>query len=247
MKGLNEVTLMGTVGKDPEVRFLEGDRKVANFTLATNKTWKDKSGQDKESTEWHSIEAWSYLADLASNYIKKGTNIWLRGELKTDSWEDPQGSGNKKYKTKIVVEKITLLPGGPRNDNGQTQQPVAVPQNQYSQPPVQQPPYQQPLPQQYPQQPPVQQQYPQQPPVQQRPPVQPPVQQRPPVQQQYPQQPPMQQRPPVQPPVQQQYPQQPPVQQQGAVDNAQAQTNQYMTDAQFMGGLAIGQPDDLPF
>lgn len=110
---LNKVLLIGNVGKDPDIRHLESGSSVATFSLATTEKFKDRNGELKENTEWHNIVAWRQLADLASNYIKKGTQIFVEGRIQTRSWDDQ--SGNKRYTTEILASSIQLL--GRRSDN----------------------------------------------------------------------------------------------------------------------------------
>jgi single-strand DNA-binding protein len=97
MKGLNKVMLVGNVGKDPEVSVLEGNIKVAKFSLATSESYKDQQGQTHTQTEWHSIVLWRALAEVAEKYITKGSLIYLEGKNKTRSYDDKQGS--KRYVT----------------------------------------------------------------------------------------------------------------------------------------------------
>jgi single-strand DNA-binding protein len=104
---INKVILVGNVGKDPEIRAV-GESNVANFTLATSESWKDKTnGERKTQTEWHNITAWRNLADLSSNYIKKGSKIYVEGKLTTRSYE--KQDGNTAYITEIIASNITLL------------------------------------------------------------------------------------------------------------------------------------------
>ncbi len=116
---LNKVMLIGNVGRDPEVRYLEGSAgaqnatKVASFTLATTERYRDRNGELRENTEWHNIVAWRNSAELAEKFIRKGMQIYIEGKLRTRSWADPQGV--KKYTTEVVVDNIQLL--GKRNDN----------------------------------------------------------------------------------------------------------------------------------
>ena len=107
MAGINKVILVGNLGKDPEVRHLEGGASVANFTLATSETYKDKNGNRNEQTEWHSIVVWRGLADVAEKYLKKGMTIYIEGKLRTRSWDDKEG--NKRYTTEIVGDSFTIL------------------------------------------------------------------------------------------------------------------------------------------
>lgn len=104
----NKVILIGRLGKDPEVRHLENGISVGNFTLATNEYYKDKSGERKERTEWHNIEVWRGLADVAEKYLSKGKLVCIEGKIRTDSWEDKE-SGNTRYKTKIIADSMNML------------------------------------------------------------------------------------------------------------------------------------------
>ena len=116
---LNKVLLIGNVGRDPEVRYLEGGAgaqnatKVASFTLATTERYRDRSGELRENTEWHNIVAWRNSADLAEKFIRKGMQIYIEGKLRTRSWTDQQGV--KKFTTEVVVDNIQLL--GKRSEN----------------------------------------------------------------------------------------------------------------------------------
>ena len=110
---LNKVLLIGNVGKDPEIRHLESGTSVASFTLATSERYRDRGGELRENTEWHNIVAWRQLADLAANYIKKGTQIFVEGTIRTRSWDDQTGA--KRYTTEIMANSIQLL--GRRGDN----------------------------------------------------------------------------------------------------------------------------------
>ena len=116
---LNKVMLIGNVGRDPEVRYLEGNQgaanatKVASFTLATTERYRDRNGETRENTEWHNIVAWRNSADLAEKFIRKGTQVYIEGKLRTRSWTDQQGV--KKYTTEVVVDNIQLL--GKKGDN----------------------------------------------------------------------------------------------------------------------------------
>lgn len=107
MRGLNKVTLIGNLGKDPEIQTLEGEIKVAKFSLATSESYKDKEGQTQTETDWHNIVAWRSLADLASKYLHKGSMIYLEGKLKSRSYLDKEGS--KKYVTEIIAESFIML------------------------------------------------------------------------------------------------------------------------------------------
>ncbi len=107
MGGVNKVILVGNLGKDPEVRYLENDKVVANLTLATTESYKDRSGNRVSNTEWHDLEMWDGLARIAEQYLKKGKQIYVEGRIKSDTWEDDQG--NTRRKTKIRVSNMTML------------------------------------------------------------------------------------------------------------------------------------------
>lgn len=107
MAGVNKVILVGNLGKDPEVRHLEGGTAVANFTLATKEVYKDKTGARQEQTEWHNIVVWRGLAEIAEKYLKKGMTIYIEGKLRSRSWDDKEG--NKRYTTEIVGDTLTIL------------------------------------------------------------------------------------------------------------------------------------------
>ena len=113
MRGLNKVTLIGNLGKDPEIQILDGNIKVAKFSLATTETYRDTNGQKQSITDWHNIVLWRGLADLAQNYLHKGSSIYIEGKLKTRSYDDKDGQ--KKYVTEIIGEHLLLL--DKKNDN----------------------------------------------------------------------------------------------------------------------------------
>lgn len=127
MSGVNKVILIGNLGKDPEVRSIEGGAKVASFSLATNEVFKGKDGNKVEQTEWHNIVVWRGLAELAEKYLKKGSQIYLEGRIKTRSWDDKEG--NKRYITEIVGDTMTFLgkPMGGSGDSGQSSPPSEEP------------------------------------------------------------------------------------------------------------------------
>ena len=131
---LNKVMLIGNVGKDPEVRYLESNPqnaganpKVATFPLATSERYRDRAGDVRENTEWHNIVAWRNNADVAEKYIHKGTQVYIEGRLRTRQWTDQTGA--KRYTTEVVVDTLQLL--GKRPEDGQ-QGPQPAPG--YSQP-----------------------------------------------------------------------------------------------------------------
>ena len=107
MKGVNKVTLIGNLGKDPEVRYLEDGTGIAKFPLATTDSYKNKSGEKVDQTEWHNIVLWRGLAEVAEKYLTKGKTIYLEGKIKTRSWEDKEG--HKKYITEIYGDNLVML------------------------------------------------------------------------------------------------------------------------------------------
>jgi len=112
MRGVNRVMLIGNLGKDPDMQFLEGNIGVAKFSLATTETYKDRSGKLISQTEWHTVVLWRGLAELAQKYLHKGSLVYIEGRLKTRSWEDKEG--NKKFATEIVGDNLIML--DKRND-----------------------------------------------------------------------------------------------------------------------------------
>lgn len=115
MAGVNKVILVGHLGKDPEIRVIGNDRKVAKFTLATTESYKDNTGQRVESTEWHNIEFWGPIADVIERYLKKGSQVFVEGRIRTRSYDDKEGI--KRYVTEIVGQNMTMLGGKPSGNN----------------------------------------------------------------------------------------------------------------------------------
>ncbi len=140
-RSVNKVVLIGNLGKEPEIRYLANGNAVANLTLATTESWKDKqTGERQEKTEWHNLTVFNRLAELCGEYLKKGKKVYVEGKLQTRKWQGQDGQD--RYSTDIVVSEIQLLD---KSDNPQGQyQPPA--QAQYQQPATQQngPAYQQP-------------------------------------------------------------------------------------------------------
>lgn len=112
MRGVNRVMLIGNLGKDPDVQYLEGNIAVAKFPLATTETYKDRAGKLISQTEWHTVVLWRGLAELAQKYLHKGSLIYVEGRLRTRSWDDREG--NKKFATEIVGDNLIML--DKRND-----------------------------------------------------------------------------------------------------------------------------------
>ncbi len=119
MSGVNKVILVGRLGKDPEVRNLDSGVAVANFTLATSETYRDKTtGERKETTEWHNVVLWRGLAEIAQKYLRKGDMVYVEGKLRTRSWEK---DGVTRYTTEVVADNMTMLStkgGGSAGDAG---------------------------------------------------------------------------------------------------------------------------------
>ena len=105
--------LIGNVGKDPEIRHLESGTAVANITVATTERYKDRNGELQEQTEWHNVVLWRGLADVTERFVRKGSQIFIEGKIRSRSWEDQ--SGQKRYTTEIVADNMQLL--GRRSDN----------------------------------------------------------------------------------------------------------------------------------
>ncbi|MEI6651003.1 MAG: single-stranded DNA-binding protein [Chlorobiaceae bacterium] len=118
-KGLNKVMLIGHLGNDPELRTTTSGQSVANFTLATNESFKDSSGNLQERTEWHRIITWGKLAEICNQYLKKGRQVYVEGRLQTRSWDDAK-SGEKKYATEIVCSDMQMLGGQREQGSGQS-------------------------------------------------------------------------------------------------------------------------------
>ena len=110
-RGLNKVMLIGHLGSDPERRETASGQTVVNFTVATSENFKDSTGNLQERTEWHRIVAWGRLADICSQYLKKGRQVYLEGRIQTRSWDDSK-SGEKKYTTEIVCSDMQMLGSG---------------------------------------------------------------------------------------------------------------------------------------
>ncbi len=124
MGSLNKATLIGNLGKDPEVRATPSGAKVANFSIATTESYTGKDGQKVDKTEWHNIVMWRGLAEVAEKYLKKGSQVYVEGRLQTRSWDDKEGQ--KRYTTEIIADNMVMLGrptgGGGGRDNGESYQ-----------------------------------------------------------------------------------------------------------------------------
>ena len=104
---VNKVILIGNLGSDPELKYTPSGAAVTNFNVATNEVWNDKDGNKQERTEWHRVVLWRKLAEIAGEYLKKGSKVYLEGRLQTRSWEDKDGV--KRYTTEVVADNMTML------------------------------------------------------------------------------------------------------------------------------------------
>jgi len=112
---VNKVILIGHLGKDPEVRYMTNGEAVANVSLATSESWKDKEGQKQEKTEWHHLVFYRRLAEIAGEYLKKGSQIYVEGRIQTRKWQDKE-TGTDRYTTEIIVNEMKML-GGKGSDS----------------------------------------------------------------------------------------------------------------------------------
>jgi single-strand DNA-binding protein len=129
-KSVNKVILLGNLGKDPEVKYTPSGTAVAKITVATNERFKDKEGQWQDRTEWHNVVLWQRLAEIAGEYLKKGSKVYIEGKLQTRSWEDKQ-TNQKKYMTEIVANDIVLLSS--RGEGGEHSRGAAASGNNFDQ------------------------------------------------------------------------------------------------------------------
>jgi single-strand DNA-binding protein len=131
MSSLNKVILIGRLGKDPEMRFMPNGDAVANISLATSERWKDKNtGEQKEAVEWHNVQMFKRLAEIAGKYLKKGSIIYIEGRLQTRKWQD-KNTGADRYTTEIIASEMKML-GGKQDSSGEQERPASqqAPQKQ---------------------------------------------------------------------------------------------------------------------
>lgn len=127
-RGVNKVILVGNLGADPEVKYMPNGNAVANVTIATSESWKDKqSGEQKDKTEWHRVVFFRRLAEIAGEYLKKGSQIYIEGKLQTRKWQDK--NGNDRYTTEIIANEMQMLGGrgGGSADFGAASSSAAAP------------------------------------------------------------------------------------------------------------------------
>lgn len=134
MASLNKVLLIGNLGKDPETRFMPNGGAVCNFSVATTESWKDKNtGQKQEKTEWHNIVIYGKLAEIAAQFLKKGSPVYLEGKLQTRKWQD-KNTGADRYSTEIVADEMKMLGGKDRGDSAPSDGYQPAPQRQAAAP-----------------------------------------------------------------------------------------------------------------
>lgn len=140
-RGVNKVILIGHLGQDPEIRYMPNGGAVANLTLATSESWRDKqSGEMREKTEWHRVVIFGKLAEVAGEYLKKGSQVYIEGQLQTRKWQDQ--SGQDRYTTEVVVNiggSMQMLGGNGGNQAG-SQQPARQPKQSQQQAQQNEPP-----------------------------------------------------------------------------------------------------------
>jgi single-strand DNA-binding protein len=119
MASLNKVMLIGSLGRDPEIRYMPNGDAACNLSVATSESWKDKSGEKQERTEWHRISMFGKLAEIAGQYLAKGSSVYLEGKLQTRKWTDKDGVD--KYTTEIIADRMQML-GGKEQRHGQQQE-----------------------------------------------------------------------------------------------------------------------------
>lgn len=134
-KGVNKVIIIGTLGQDPEIKYMPNGNAVTNISVATSESWKDQSGQPQEKTEWHRIVMFRKLAEIAGEYLRKGSKVYLEGKLQTRKWQDQ--NGQDRYTTEIVADNMQMLGGNQSQGQQQGQQ---QPQQGYNQAPQQKAP-----------------------------------------------------------------------------------------------------------
>lgn len=122
MASVNKVILIGNLGRDPEVRYTQNGTAVANFTLATNEVWNDKSGERQERTEWHRIVVWGKQAEIAREHLSKGKQVYIEGSIQTRQWDDREG--NKRTTTEIKAQRLMMMG---RAEAGESRMNAAAP------------------------------------------------------------------------------------------------------------------------
>ena len=135
MASVNKVIIVGNLGKDPETRYAPSGDAVTNITIATTETWKDKAtGEKREATEWHRVVFFGKLAEIAGQYLKKGSQVYLEGKLKTRKWQDKDG--HERYTTEINADELKMLGGKGDGQQSEPQRQQQAPQRQQAQKPA---------------------------------------------------------------------------------------------------------------
>ena len=135
-RGVNKVILVGNLGQDPDMKYMPNGNAVANITVATSEAWKDKNtGQQQEKTEWHRVVMFRKLGEIAGEYLKKGSKVYIEGKLQTRKWQD--SNGQDRYTTEIVADQMQMLDsrGTQEQAQGQTAQRQAPPEDDFDQEP----------------------------------------------------------------------------------------------------------------
>ena len=127
MASVNKVILVGNLGRDPEIRYMPSGDAIANFSIATTDTWKDKNGDKQERTEWHRVAMFGKLAGIAGEYLKKGSQVYIEGRLQTRKWTD--SGGQERATTEIVADRMQMLGGRGGSDSGRQPPPPAEPRS----------------------------------------------------------------------------------------------------------------------
>jgi single-strand DNA-binding protein len=124
-RGVNKVILIGNLGKDPETRYMPSGSAVTNLTLATSESWKDKqTGENQERTEWHKVAMFGKLAEIAAEYLRKGSQVYIEGKLRTRKWQDKEGKD--RWTTEIVADEMNMLGGKPGGASAGSSAPGAA-------------------------------------------------------------------------------------------------------------------------
>ena len=125
--GINKVILVGNLGQDPEIKYTAGGAAVTTLSLATSESWKDKdTGTDQEKTEWHRVVLWRRLAEIAGEYLKKGSKIYIEGQLQTRSWEQ---EGQKRYTTEVIARDMQFLDSRGNSDSSRDAGDISTQEN----------------------------------------------------------------------------------------------------------------------
>ena len=127
MASVNKVIVVGNLGRDPELRYIQSGQAVANFSVATNEKWKDKDGNNQERTEWHRIVVWGKSAENCAQYLQKGRSVYIEGKLQTREWEDREG--HKRSTTEIVAQTVQFLGGRGGSPGGDPSMDRSAPGN----------------------------------------------------------------------------------------------------------------------